>query len=53
MGGEKYRVYYCDVCGEDRSKRELRRYNDQDVCRECFLEMMDEEWRDLPEVKED
>lgn len=52
LAGETYKVFHCDVCGNDLETSELRRYNDQDVCHECFLEMMDEEWHKLPDVRE-
>ncbi len=53
LAGEKYKVFHCDSCGNDLDVSELRRYNGDDICRDCFLEMMDEQWSSLPRVKED
>ncbi len=50
-GLKMYKAFYCDSCGKKYDSDKLRRYKGEDVCRECFLEMMDEEWHDLPEVE--
>ncbi len=53
LAGERYKVFHCDICGNDFDTSELLRYNGEDICRECFLEMMDEEWYNLPQVTAD
>lgn len=52
-GLKMYKQFFCDSCGENYSRDKLRQYEGENICRKCFLDMMDEEWRDLPEVKED
>ncbi len=51
LAGETYKVFHCDSCGNDIDVSELRRYKGEDVCRECFLDLMNEEWNKLPEVE--
>ncbi len=53
LAGATYKAFYCDSCGEEYDSDELRQYESEDICRECFLEMMDEQWKGLPRVKED
>lgn len=47
------KAFYCDSCGESFDSDELRQYEGEDICKECFLGMMEEEWDGLPCVKED
>lgn len=53
LAGETYKVFHCDVCGTDTDVSKLREYEGVDICFECFLGLMEEEWDKLPQVKED
>lgn len=30
----------CDVCGEVKGKKEIRKWNDREVCTQCIHELM-------------
>ncbi len=46
-----YKAFYCDSCGEEYDSDELRQYEGEALCRECFLDVMTEEWGRLPDVQ--
>ncbi len=52
LAGETYKAFYCDSCGKKYDNDELRRYKDEDICLECFLDVMTEEWGRLPYVQD-
>ncbi len=52
LAGETYKVFYCDSCRMIVDASELRRYKGEDICLECFLDVMAEEWGRLPDVQE-
>ncbi len=45
--------FICDWCDEEYEPSDLRYYENQYICKECYLAIAKETWDDLKEVDED
>lgn len=45
--------FYCDWCEEGFSPTDLRYYNNKYICKDCYLEQIEEKWESMDKVDED